>query len=62
MENFINAMATKVVHLLTTGIIIFVLAGMFISVNSIINLNSKLEEIHYIKEQIWNKLCEEGMH
>ena len=62
MENFINAMPTKVVHLLTTGIIIFVLAGMSISVNSIINLNSKLEEIHYIKEQICNKLCEEGMH
>ncbi len=35
---------------------------MFISVNSIININRKLEEIHNIKEQIWNKLCEEGMY
>ncbi|GAA0777714.1 hypothetical protein GCM10008908_33280 [Clostridium subterminale] len=61
MDNFVKAIPTKVVHLLTTGIIIFVLAGMFISVNSIINLNTKLEEIHYVKEQIWNKLCEEGM-
>jgi len=39
MENVIDEIPTTVVHLLTIGIIIFVLTDMFISVNSIINLN-----------------------
>jgi len=50
-----------IVHLLSICILIIILVDLFISINSIINLNRKLEEIHHIKEEIWNKLYEEGI-
>lgn len=60
-ENIMTRIPITIIYLLSICILISVLVDLFISINSIVNLNRKLEEIHYVKEEIWIKLYEEGI-